>query len=262
MVITLVSVHLNITTIHKGVFEIVVSKIFKVAFFETQYLYLLIHAITLIPVLLLSFDKKVHFYKKWKYMWQGGLIVGIFFIIWDMGKTYLGVWTFNQKYITGYYVFNLPVEEILFFITIPYACMFIYECLNHYVPFKVSVFTEQMISWILFILLLTLVVYSFEQTYTFVTAVIATIYMIYHLAFESGRIRVRFYFAFLVTFIPFVLIDGILTGAFEAEPIIIYNPEEFMGYRIISLPLEDAIYLIPLMLANITFFEKIRKGIS
>lgn len=260
MVVTLVAVHLSITHIDHHSFELQVPKVFIVNIFESQYLYWMIHGITFIPVFALSFDKKVHFYRKWKHLWLGWLTVGLFFILWDMGKTYLGIWAFNPKYVMGAYIYNLPVEELVFFVTVPYACTFIYECLNSYFPFKVSVFVGQSLTWLLYIVLFYITVTSFELTYTFVTGVIALAYLSYHMLYEETQLRARFFFAYLVTLIPFVLVDGILTGAYQQEPIIIYNPGEFMGLRITSLPVEDAIYLIPLMLANITIYENSKRG--
>jgi Lycopene cyclase len=45
----------------------------------------------------------------------------------DMVATHWGEWSFNAPYISGVRVVNLPLEEILFFITVPDACLFIYE---------------------------------------------------------------------------------------------------------------------------------------
>lgn len=252
-------VHLSITHIDHHTFAVEVPKVFPVGLFETKALYWMIHVITFIPVLLLSFDKKVRFYKKWKYMWVGWLTVGLFFILWDMAKTHLHIWAFNPKYVMGYYLYNLPIEELLFFVTVPYACTFIYECLNCYFPFRISLFVGQTLTWILYIGVFYVTATSFEQTYTFITGVVTLAYLSYHMMYEELYIRVRFFFAYVVTLIPFILVDGILTGAYQQQPIVIYNTGEFMGLRITSVPLEDAIYLIPLMLANITFYENSRR---
>lgn len=259
LVITLVCVQLSITHIDHYSFAVQVPKVFTIALFESKALYWMIHGFTFIPVLLLSFDKRVHFYKKWKHLWMGWLTVGLFFIIWDMAKTHLGIWAFNPRYIMGYYVYNLPVEELVFFVTVPYACTFIYECLNHYFPFRLSTFMGHGLTWLLYLALFYVTVTSFEQTYTFITGLITLAYLSYHMLYEEVQVRVRFFFAYVVTLLPFVLVDGILTGAYQQEPIIIYNMGEFMGLRITSLPVEDAIYLIPLMLANITLFENSRR---
>jgi lycopene cyclase domain-containing protein len=259
LVVTLVFSNLFSTEHVTALFTLNVYKIIKVKLFETHYLYWYIHIFTFVPVFLLSFDKKVHFYKKWKYLWQGLIIVGTVFIIWDMGKTYLQVWTFNPKYVVGIYLYNLPIEELMFFVTVPYACLFIYECLNVYFPFEMNKILEQFISWILFVVLIALAIDKYDKTYTFVTCVICVAYLAYHLTYESAKIRGRFYFAFMVTMVPFLLVDGVLTGAFTQEPIIIYNINEFMDRRIVSVPIEDAIYLIPLMLGNVTYFEVYRR---
>src|SRR3712207_5526265 len=98
-----------------------------------MYIYLYLNIFTILFPLLRSFDKRVQFYKTWKYLFPAIAINALIFIIWDSIFTHHGVWGFNTDSLLGIYLFNLPLEEILFFITVPYACVFIYECLNVYV---------------------------------------------------------------------------------------------------------------------------------
>ena len=82
---------------------------------------------------ILSFDKKVAFYKNFKFLFPAILITGIFFLIWDQWFTDMNVWGFNSLHLTGYFIGDIPIEEVMFFVTVPYACLFIYECLIAYI---------------------------------------------------------------------------------------------------------------------------------
>src|SRR6056300_394436 len=97
-------------------------------------LYLLLDAITLFFPLVLSFDQKVAFFKTWRALFPAILIIGIPFLIWDVWFTKMGVWGFNPDYLVGLDIVNLPIEEVLFFVVVPYACTFIYACVKAYFP--------------------------------------------------------------------------------------------------------------------------------
>ena len=71
-----------------------------------HYTYFLILACSLAGPLLLSFDKKVAFYKKWKWLFPAMLIPAFIYIVWDIYFTAKGVWSFNEKYITGIKLYN------------------------------------------------------------------------------------------------------------------------------------------------------------
>ncbi len=56
------------------------------------------------------------------------------YIAWDIYFTSRAVWSFNADYITGIKLSNLPLEEVLFFLIVPYCCVFIYACIRAYFP--------------------------------------------------------------------------------------------------------------------------------
>ena len=77
--------------------------------------------------LALSFDKKVAFYTKWRPLLGAVWMPALFYIAWDTWFTHMGIWSFNQQYIIKETVlYNLPLEEILFFFRGPFLlCVYL-----------------------------------------------------------------------------------------------------------------------------------------
>ena len=74
-----------------------------------------------------------------------------------------------EKYISGIKLFELPIEEILFFIVVPYACLFIYACMKYYFP-KAENFKWTKSVWLIVAIFSAgMVAFYYEQIYTLVT---------------------------------------------------------------------------------------------
>ena len=89
--------------------------------------YLLIDLAIILGPLLYTRDPRIAYYRNFRALGSSIVVVSGAYISWDMLVTQWGEWSFNPRYISGIKVLNLPLEEILFFITVPYACLFIYE---------------------------------------------------------------------------------------------------------------------------------------
>lgn len=98
-----------------------------------QYEYLFVLFLTLIVPLIMSFDKKIKFYKKIKFLFLSIFIPFIFFAVWDHFAIKRGHWNFALDKIVNIYVINIPIEEILFFIIIPFVSLFTWECIKYYI---------------------------------------------------------------------------------------------------------------------------------
>ena len=240
-----------------------IKPIYPIPFFETQYLYALMHAVPIIPILFLSFDRKVAFYRTWRYLFPALIIVAVPFWIWDVFKTAREVWGFNPKYYTQLFI-NLPIEEWLFFITFPWASAFIYLCLNAWIPKSKSLdFFQKKDTLITRALILFFYAVAFifmGHLYTVTTFGIAGTVLLAQYLLGEKSLRPKFYRVFLVATIPFVIINSVFTGAFTAQPIVIYNPDEYIGLRFGTIPLDDFSYNFALQLSVIIIFEFLRKG--
>ncbi|WP_203532569.1 lycopene cyclase domain-containing protein [Draconibacterium halophilum] len=212
--------------------------------------------------LLLSFDKRLQFYKKWKYVFPSILLVALVYIIFDVNLTNRGVWGFNPDYLSGIYLFSLPLEEILFFVVIPYASIFLHESIREYFP-KL----ELQKSWnkgllIALILINVLIaIFNADKSYTFYIALKLAVVLLLALLLNS-RITRSFFITFGVILVPFLIVNGILTGSFIDGEVVWYNNRENLGLRFFTIPIEDFAYAFSMILYNLLLIEQLKKIVS
>lgn len=224
-----------------------------------QYTYLAINFFTIIICFIFSFHPKIKFHRHFKAFLLSSIVVALFFITWDVWFTANGVWWFNDKYLIGKRLFGLPIEELLFFICIPFSCVFTYFCLDKFfkLDWKPSVEKAFVIISIIFCLILAILfrdkIYSFV---TFLTTAITLIILYFVLKVKwIGKAS----FIYLVLMPGFLAVNGILTGTGLDSPIVNYNPKDFIGFRISTIPIEDTVYGYEMILWNLFFFYKFKK---
>jgi lycopene cyclase domain-containing protein len=221
-----------------------------------SFTYLLILGCSLAGPLLLSFDRKVAFYKKWRSLFPAMILPALFYVAWDVYFTSKGVWQFNENYISGVMIFNLPLEEVLFFFVVPYCCVFIYECIRCYFPgLKNGKWGNRVLLTCAVILLFIGFSYPGKHytSWTFVfTAVFISIMYLFGRFFRSFH-ATAFLLAFVVMLLPFLVVNGFLT----AIPVVLYNDAENLGIRIFTIPVEDVFYGMLLVLMNISIYERL-----
>lgn len=205
--------------------------------------YLLLNIGVILFPFILSFDKKVAFYKQWKSVFTAILLTSLIFIPWDILFTINDFWGFNKDYLIGLEFLHLPIEEILFFITVPYAFLFTSACIEAYFPRIVEKVSLRF--HIVFISMLTItsiyLVNQYEGIYSisvFIGSPLITIILIFskHFHFKA------FILSFIIILGPFLLVNGLLTGSYTESPIVWYNKDVISNIRIGSIPLEDVFY--------------------
>ncbi len=223
-----------------------------------KFLYLFINVGSLLVPFLFSFHPKIKFYKEWKYFWPANFIAAFVFLIWDAVFTQRKVWGFNTGYTSGVYFFNLPIEEVLFFICIPFACVFTYHCLGLFFDLQQNEKHENIVCIALIVLLLGIGLIQFQHIYTSFTFIstallLATMKFVFKIKWFGNFICV-----YPVLLIPFFVVNGILTGSGLQEPVVWYNNAENLGIRLFTIPIEDVVYGFELIMLNVFFYEYFR----
>ncbi len=203
---------------------------------ELNYLYIDVLIITF--PLIFSFVWKFKYYKFYKPLGASILIVGGSYIIWDAFVTSRGDWWFNYEYLSGPKILGLPIEEILFFIVVPYACIFIYENLVYFVGDKEIKFNKWFYLGI-FIIFVIIGIIFYRQEYTILAMFSVALFFLLCAFLYPQLLKSRLYWMYLIlSFIPFIIFNYFLTSLI----VVYYNPEAIWGIRLTTIPLEDFFY--------------------
>jgi lycopene cyclase domain-containing protein len=79
----------------------------------------------------LSFWPGLKFYRNWRSLLLSILLILFIFGAWDVFATGRGHWSFNPQGVGNIKIVNLPLEEVLFFVVIPFCCIFTWEAINY-----------------------------------------------------------------------------------------------------------------------------------
>lgn len=200
--------------------------------------YLIINLAIIIFPLMLSFEKQIQFYKKIPRLIAVFFTIGATFIFWDIIATGRGDWSFSRQYVGNTSLFGLPIEEMLFFVTVLYSTMFTFEVIKHYLferKFKLSPQIFYFLSVITGVTGLVLI----KTPYTSTALLTASLTL-----FVSGKCFLKlvssiYYWIFLaVSLVLFFIFNSILTSL----PIVMYKESAILGFRVFTIPIEDFIY--------------------
>lgn len=224
-----------------------------------KYTYLLIDILSLLVPLVFSFHSKIRLYRHWNALLPAILVVAAGYALWDSLFVYLGIWGFNPQYITGLYIGNLPIEELLFFLCIPYACVFTFECLSGLIATAfLGIDIIKGISYVFSALMILIAIIFYSSAYT-----ASALTLIAGLVFLGTLIKTpwlpKFYLVYSVLLIPFLIVNGLLTGTGLAAPVVWYKESAIIGLHIMTIPVEDVFYGMGLILLNIWLYTVIRE---
>lgn len=219
-----------------------------------HFLYLSVNLFSIVLPLLFSFHPRLRFVQCWKHFGWSMSSIAVLFLLWDAWFTSMGVWGFHERYLVGIYVGPLPLEEILFFICIPYASVFTYACISLLTWLRPS--NELLLSSLLALCLLVIGIMYWDRWYTSLTFLALACFLFVHVVYFQFTWMRHFYLSYLAILPFFFLTNGILTGYFTEQPVVWYNDRENVGIRLGSIPVEDLFYGMLLLMLNVCLFEQ------
>ncbi len=207
--------------------------------------YLMLDILILVFPLLFSFKWVFPYYKNYKPLFASIVIVGGAYILWDMLVTIRGDWWFAEEYLLGI-EFIIPLEEALFFVVVPYSCIFIYENLQYFFKDKNIIFNKW-IYYAIAILFFVIGLLYYHQEYTVLALFSVSTFFIIAATWYPDLLQSRNYWAYiLISFAAFIIFNYLLTSI----PVVLYNPNAIWGGtvdqiwygRFITIPFEDFFY--------------------
>jgi lycopene cyclase domain-containing protein len=212
--------------------------------------YLLIDGLIMILPLIVTFLPYLSYQKKFPCVLFSIVAGGLFFVTWDVIATLRGDWSFNPVYILGAYIAGLPLEEVLFFMFVPYSLLLMYEQ-------AVYIFQDRTVSWkqefgYAVGIILVLVSFLFTgKNYTFMAIFSSGIvFLVLSLFYSRIMMRLAFWAYLLSGFLLFILFNYFLTSL----PVVIYSQSAITGIRFLTIPLEDFFYNFTMLSLYLAFY--------
>jgi lycopene cyclase domain-containing protein len=178
------------------------------------------------------------------------------FIVWDMWAASNEHWGFNPRYIIGPYIFKLPIEEMLFFVTVPFAMTFVWELMASRVKDINNPKIIQCILWVV-VIVSGMAAGYFDGAYT-KSVLLALSFCSLLLLRSKIYVLARFWRFQLYHLGVFVVFNGVLT----ALPIITYSGSAIIGIRLGTIPLEDFAYSFCLISLFVLAYNKQSKSVQ
>jgi len=215
--------------------------------------YLLVDILTVIFPLLFSFEKRIRYFRRFRPLFISILVTGTVFLVWDVMATARGDWAFNGRYILGPKLWGIPLEEILFFVVVPYSCLFIYEVLAWVLPDKKIDLHINL--YVVSAVCLGLAWFNRFHAYTATVLVMAGIVTGAVLVTKKEIFYSRNFWAFMaISYVPFLVVNYVLTSL----PVVMYSPFAIMGKRFLTIPYEDFLYSYTMLLTNFWIYQQKR----
>ena len=219
--------------------------------------YLWVDLATVIVPFFFSFHPRIRFHRQWGALWPAALGMMGLFIPWDALFTSSGIWGFNPEHVLGFSPLGLPIEEWLFFLCIPYACLFTYHCFQVLGVKDHFGRSARGISIVLVLFLISVALFNWQRAYTCTAWTLCALWIMFTAFIQRAPWLGRFYFTYMVLLVPFLVVNGILTGTGLDNEVVWYSDAGILGIRILTIPVEDVFYGMLMVGLTVSLYEAV-----
>ncbi|WP_316842172.1 lycopene cyclase domain-containing protein [Pedobacter gandavensis] len=209
---------------------------------------LLALSILLIPTLLL-FVKKTNFNQTIKLAIPAVFITGLIFSLFAILFVIFNAWVFNPSYLSGVFLWLIPIEEGLFYMTSCLAGIAIYQALNAFFPENALDKFSLSFSNLMLGICIAMLFFAHMKWYSTLSFGVLFLLVFYTEYINKLRFSYRFYRAYMVSLVLFYLAYGLISML----PVISYK--DTLDLRIGLIPFESHFYFMAMLLLSIYLFE-------
>lgn len=216
--------------------------------------YLLFNCIVIVGPVVSHLNRQIKRVSRWRLKLLANGIVMIPYVIWDVLVTDMH-WWFNKAYTLDFRLLGLPIEEWLFFITVPFGCLLVWETLPD-TKLSTQLRPLRHIRTVLYTALpIGLWIFSTPKQYTGLVLCCFGIVGAVDTVLRTDLLLQP------KTYIYLAIVSGLIlvfNGYLTTRPVVLYGEAYQSGYRIFTIPVEDFGYGFTLALSNAMLYEKLK----
>lgn len=211
--------------------------------------YLLLALSMLVFPILLLFVKKTNFNQTIKFALPAVVITGLIFSVFATLFVIFGAWIFNPEYLSGTFLWLIPIEELLFYMTSCLAGIAIYQALNTFFADNALDKFSLSFSNLMLGICIAMLFFAHMKWYSTVSFGVLFVLIFYVEYVNKLRFSYRFYRSFLASLVLFYLSYGLIS----LLPVISYK--DTLDLRIGMIPFESHFYYMAMLLLSVYLFE-------
>lgn len=217
--------------------------------------YLLFNLVIIVGPVVSRFSRQIRQISHWRLKLLVSGIVMIPYITWD-AIVAGSHWWFNEAYTLDFRLLGLPIGEWLFFLTVPFGCLLVWETLPGADSWLVQLKSLRYIRAVLYTALpISVWIFSTGRQYTgLVLFCFGLVGLVDMLLTVNLLLKPKTYLYLGIVSVLILVFNGYLT----ARPVVLYGEAYQSGYRILTIPIEDFGYGFTLMLFNTMIYEKLK----
>jgi carotenoid phi-ring synthase / carotenoid chi-ring synthase len=200
--------------------------------------YLIFDLVVGLPPLVLATLRRARFREHIGAALRACVLGALPFVAWDVLVTGRH-WWFDPRYTLGAGLLGLPVEELLFFIAVPFACLFTWErVFDGATERPIAASRGPHIASVAMLMPAALMALLGLEYTALALASWAGVAILDH-ALGTNLLRSRRYGSFLGLV---CLLTIVFNGYLTARPVVHYDPAYQLGVRVLTIPIEDFLF--------------------